>query len=65
MAEEYKYKYATDVKKLRFNGLLDRAFFFIYGNTSPVTDLFIAAGQSVVHGGFAGIRIACKSNSHG
>ena len=27
MAEEYKYKYATDVKKLRFNGLLDRAFF--------------------------------------
>lgn len=27
MSEEYKYKYATDVKKLRFNGLLDRAFF--------------------------------------
>lgn len=27
MAEEYKYKYATDVKKLRFNGLLDRSFF--------------------------------------
>lgn len=27
MSEEYKSKYATDVKKLRFNGLLDRAFF--------------------------------------
>ena len=30
-----------------FNGV----FFFVYGNTSPVADLFITAGQSIVHCG--------------
>ena len=43
---------------------LDGSLFLVNGNTRPVADLFIAAGQSVVHGGFTGVGIACKSNSH-
>ena len=44
--------------------LLDGGLFLVNGNTRPVADLFIAAGQCVVHGGLTGVGIACKSNSH-
>ena len=43
---------------------LDVMFLLFYRNTSPVAHLFISPGQSFVHGGLAGVRVAGQGNSH-
>ena len=43
-----------------FNG----CFFSVNGDTGPVANLFVAAGEGIIHGGLAGIGVACKSDSH-
>ena len=42
----------------------DRRFLFLHRHTGPVAHLLVAARQGVVHGGLAGVGIACKCNSH-
>ena len=44
--------------------LPDGMFLLVNGNACPVADFFIAAGQCVVHRGFAGVGIAGQRDSH-
>ena len=44
--------------------LLNKALFFVHGNTRPVTDGFVTARQGVVHGRFSRIRVSCQCNFH-
>ena len=45
-------------------GLFNQRLLLVHGHPRPVANLFIAAGQCVVHGGFPAVGIACKRNSH-
>ena len=45
--------------------LLDGGFLAVNGDTGPVADLLIPAGEGIVHGGLAAVGITGKSNSHG
>ena len=45
-------------------GFFDRMLFLFHRHTSPVAHFFVTPGQGVVHGGLAGVRVACQGNTH-
>ena len=45
--------------------LFDGAHLFFNGDTRPVADFFVFAGQSVEHGGFAAVGVSGQRDSHG
>ena len=44
--------------------LFNKAFFFTYGNSGPVTYAFVFSRKRVVHCRFSAVGIAGESNSH-
>ena len=46
-------------------GFLDGVFLFLHRHAGPVAHLFVPPGKGVVHGGLAGVRVACQGNTHG
>ena len=46
-------------------GFLNGMFFLFHRDAGPVAHLLITPGQGIIHGGLAGVGVACQGNTHG